>query len=310
MDCINLLGMGAATQREPVTRPTAPQVSGFPTEGVIEPSGTREGVSTSNWATAPLSPNENPPHASQQLCMPSPQGASLMRILVVEDERDLAVAIADSLRLDGYAIDIAQDASSALSLASVNTYDLVCLDLNLPDADGLDVCRQIAAGPDHSLDPGPPPKIIMLTARGRVQDRILGLDQGADDYLVKPFSLGELSARVRAVLRRDTQAGSSVISYAGIEMDTARQEVTYLGQPVPLSVKEFALLRWFLLHPEEVHSAERLLEHVWDEHADPFTNTVRMTISNLRRKLAQVGAREAIKTLPGRGYTLRAHEAA
>lgn len=229
-----------------------------------------------------------------------------MRILVVEDEIDLASVVADSLRHEGYAIDIATDASSATAMASVNSYDLVCLDLNLPDGDGLDVCGQIATGPDHSLDPGPPPKIIMLTARGGVSDRIHGLDRGADDYLVKPFSLEELNARVRAVLRRDTQTGSSVITQAGIEMDTARHEVSYLGTPVRLSVKEFALLRWFLLHPGEVHSAERLLEHVWDEHADPFTNTVRMTISNLRRKLADAGACEAIETLPGRGYILRA----
>ncbi|MGD2042089.1 MAG: response regulator transcription factor [Acidimicrobiia bacterium] len=227
-----------------------------------------------------------------------------MRILVVEDEKDLATAIGDSLRREGYAVDIAGDAASAMTMASVNSYDLVCLDLNLPDGDGLDVCSRIAAGPDHSFDPGPPPKVIMLTARGGVDDRILGLDQGADDYLVKPFSLAELSARVRAVLRRDSHTGSSLISYAGIEMDTARHEVTFHGEPVPLSVKEFALLRWFLLHPDEVHSAERLLEHVWDEHADPFTNTVRMTISNLRRKLAEAGADQAIKTLPGRGYTL------
>ncbi len=229
-----------------------------------------------------------------------------MRILVVEDEQDLASAIAESLRRDGYAIDVAADAGTAVELASVNTYDLVCLDLNLPDGDGLDVCRQVSVGPVHSYDPGPPPKVIMLTARGTIEDRILGLDQGADDYLVKPFSLGELGARVRAVLRRDTGVGSSVISYAGIEMDTARQQVTYQGTSVTLTVKEFALLRWFLLHPEEVHSAERILEHVWDENADPFTNTVRMTLSNLRRKLADVAGDQPIATLPGRGYTLRA----
>jgi DNA-binding response OmpR family regulator len=132
------------------------------------------------------------------------------------------------------------------------------------------------------------------------------LDEGADDYLVKPFSLGELSARIRALLRRDTPAGSSMISLAGIEMDTARHEVVFNGQTVPLTVKEFALLRWFLLHPHEVHSAERLLEHVWDEHADPFTNTVRMTLSNLRRKLAATGSAPPIVTLPGRGYMLEA----
>lgn len=228
-----------------------------------------------------------------------------MRVLVVEDERDLAEAIADSLRRDGYAADVAPDATSAVDLASVNAYDLVCLDLNLPDGDGLDVCREVARGPLHSFDPGPPPKIIMLTARGTVDDRIKGLDQGADDYLVKPFSLNELAARVRAVLRRDTPTGSSVVSHAGIDMDTARHEVQYLGRSVALTVKEFALLRWFLLHPEEVHSAERLLEHVWDEHADPFTNTVRQTLSNLRRKLSAAGADHPIVTVPGRGYALR-----
>jgi len=229
-----------------------------------------------------------------------------MRILVVEDEQDLASAIADSLRRDGYAIDIAPTARSAMSLTSVNTYDVVCLDLNLPDGDGLDVCRQVLTDPARSYDLAPAPKILMLTARGGVDDRIRGLDEGADDYLVKPFSLGELSARVRALLRRDTSAGSSVIAYAGIEMDAARHEVTFRGEPVAVTVKEYALLRWFLLHPEEVHSAERLLEHVWDEHADPFTNTVRMTLSNLRRKLSSVAAVQPIVTLPGRGYMLKA----
>ena len=228
-----------------------------------------------------------------------------MRVLVVEDELDLASAISDSLRRDGYAVDLAPDATTALSLASVNGYDLICLDLNLPDGDGLEICRDLAAGPVHGLEDGQAPKIIMLTARGAVDDRIRGLDLGADDYLVKPFSLSELAARVRAVLRRDTQAGSSVISYAGIEMDTARHEVVFNGRVVVLSTKEFALLRWFLLHPEEVHSAERLLEHVWDEHADPFTNTVRQTLSNLRRKLADTGGDQPIVTLPGRGYALR-----
>lgn len=228
-----------------------------------------------------------------------------MRVLVVEDEQDLASAIADSLRREGYATDVVGDATSAVTLASVNSYDLVCLDLNLPDGDGLEVCREISDGPRHSFDTGAPPKIIMLTARGGVDDRIKGLDQGADDYLVKPFSLDELGARVRAVLRRDTTTGSSVVSYGGIEMDTARHEVVYRGRPVALTVKEFGLLRWFLLHPEEVHSAERLLEHVWDEHADPFTNTVRQTLSNLRRKLSDVGGTQPIVTVPGRGYVLR-----
>jgi DNA-binding response OmpR family regulator len=147
----------------------------------------------------------------------------------------------------------------------------------------------------------------MLTARGGIDDRIRGLDEGADDYLVKPFSLRELGARVRALLRRDTATGNSLITAGGIEMDTARHEVSYQGTPVELTVKEFNLLRWFLLHPGDVHSSERLLEHVWDEHADPFTNTVRVTISNLRRKLSEAGGGgQPIETIPGRGYRLRA----
>jgi len=229
-----------------------------------------------------------------------------MRILVVEDEHDLASAIATALRRDGYAIDVAGDGATALDRVAVNAYDLVCLDLNLPDADGLDVCREVVSSPVHRADPeATTPKIIMLTARGGIDDRIRGLDSGADDYLVKPFSLGELGARIRALLRRDTSTGSSVMGVAGIEMDTARHEVTLRGVPVELTAKEFALLRWFLVHPDEVHSSERLLEHVWDEHADPFTNTVRVTISNLRKKLAAVDGAQLITTLPGRGYVLR-----
>ena len=231
-----------------------------------------------------------------------------MRILVVEDEHDLASAIATSLRRDGYAIDVASDGASALDRVSVNEYDLVCLDLNLPDVDGLDVCRTVVSGNGSATDQDTPtPKIIMLTARGGIDDRIRGLDEGADDYLVKPFSLRELGARIRALLRRDTATGSSVIGSVGIEMDTARHEVTYQGIAVELTVKEFNLLRWFLLHPGDVHSSEKLLEHVWDEHADPFTNTVRVTISNLRRKLSEAGGDgQPIETIPGRGYRLRA----
>jgi len=227
-----------------------------------------------------------------------------MRILVVEDEPDLASAIAASLRRDGYAVDVAPDGASARERLSVVEYDLVCLDLNLPDGDGLDLCGALA-GAEHATG-STRPRIIVLTARAGVDDRIRGLDQGADDYLAKPFSLGELGARVRALLRRDSSAGSSVVSRAGIELDTARHEVRCFGMPVELTAKEFALLRWFLLHPDKVHSAECLLEHVWDEHADPFTNTVRVTLSNLRRKLSVAGAEDnLIETLPGRGYRLR-----
>jgi DNA-binding response OmpR family regulator len=156
-----------------------------------------------------------------------------------------------------------------------------------------------------SVDLATQPRILMLTARGSIEDRIIGLDHGADDYLVKPFALGELGARVRALLRRDTTANSAIVEHHGIELDGARHEVRIDGRLTDLTAKEFALLRWFLLHPGTVHSAERLLEHVWDEHADPFTATVRVTISNLRRKLSDAGRPDLIETLPGRGYRLR-----
>ena len=211
--------------------------------------------------------------------------------------------MAKGLRREGYAVDAVGSGEEALEALAYTDYDLVCLDLGLPDGDGLDVCRSVLTmqRADHVVAP----RILMLTARGGVDDRIRGLDQGADDYLVKPFSLGELGARVRALLRRDTAAGSSVVTRAGIEIDGSRQQVRVNGTAVTLTTKEFALLRWFVLHPDVVHSAERLLEHVWDEHADPFTNTVRVTLSNLRKKLAAAGAADVIETLPGRGYRLR-----
>ena len=225
-----------------------------------------------------------------------------MRVLVVEDEADLASAVAAGLRREGYAVDVSGDGAGAVERLSINEYDLVCLDLNLPDTDGLTVCRDVVNGTVPL--PGDRPRIVMMTARGQVADRIAGLDCGADDYVVKPFALSELAARARAVLRRDSDAGSAIVRRGAIELDGARYEVRVHGRLVDLTPKEFALLRWFLLHPDEVHTAEKLLEHVWDEHADPFTNTVRMTLSNLRRKLAEAGE-QPIETLNGRGYRLR-----
>ena len=226
-----------------------------------------------------------------------------MRILVVEDENDLADAVATGLRREGYAVDVANDGRSALDRLDVNAYDMVCLDLNLPDADGLDICRHVVRKEGQGEAA---PRILVLSARDQVADRIAGLDHGADDYLVKPFALGELSARVRALMRRDTVGGDVVLRWADIELDAARHRVAVAGRPVDLTPKEFALLRFFLIHPLDVHSAERLLEHVWDEHADPFTNTVRVTISNLRRKLVAAGALQPLETVTGRGYRLAA----
>ena len=227
-----------------------------------------------------------------------------MRILVVEDEQDLAGAVAAGLRREGYAVDVAGDGRSALDRLDVHEYDMVCLDLNLPDADGLDICRHVVSSPRPPKGEADLPRILVLSARDRVEDRIIGLDHGADDYLVKPFALGELTARVRALLRRDTAGGGAILRWGDIELDAARHVAQIGGAELDLTPKEFALLRFLLLHPDEVHSAERLLEHVWDEHADPFTNTVRVTISNLRRKLLEAGGRQPVETVTGRGYRL------
>ena len=222
-----------------------------------------------------------------------------MRILVVEDEPDLASALAAGLRREGYAVDIAGDGSSAIERFEYTPYDLMLLDLNLPDMDGMEVCATVRSAAV------PQPRILMLTARDGLDARVGGLDEGADDYLVKPFDLPELLARIRALLRRDARARGAVISVGPLLIDAAKHEASYGGAAMALTAKEFALLRYFMLHPGEVITPERLLEHVWDEHADPFTNTVRVTVSNLRRKLREAGAVDAIDTVVGSGYRLK-----
>lgn len=220
-----------------------------------------------------------------------------MRVLVVEDEVDLADAVARGLRNEGYAVDVAYEGLEALEKAAVNDYDLVCLDLNLPGADGLDVCRRLKATEDG-------PRVLMLTARDSLEDRVTGLDHGADDYLVKPFEFPELTARVRALLRRDGGRSGAVLEVGDLVLDTARHEARRDGELLNLTPKEFALLRYFMSHPGEVLSAEDLLEHVWDENADPFTNTVRVTVMTLRRKLDAPGDKQPIETVIGTGYRL------
>ena len=222
-----------------------------------------------------------------------------MRLLVVEDEADLADAIASGLRRAGYAVDVSYDGDDALEKSAVNDYDLVLLDLNLPGTDGLEVCRSIRR--THA-DNGP--RVLMLTARDRTEDRVTGLDLGADDYLVKPFEFAELTARVRALLRRDAGKSGAALKVGDVELDDARHRAVRAGRDLDLSPKEFALLRYFMSRPEQVLSSEELLEHVWDEHADPFTNTVRVTVMTLRKKLAAQGEDQPIETVVGRGYRL------
>jgi DNA-binding response OmpR family regulator len=223
-----------------------------------------------------------------------------MRVLVVDDEADLTEAIALGLRRDGYAVDTAFGGTEAIDKLSVNAYDLVCLDLTMPDLDGLEVCRWIK-GPDG---PEAAPRVLMLTARDSLADRVAGLDEGADDYLVKPFAFEELRARVRSLLRREAARSGSVVVVGDLELDDVRHEARRGGMLLELTAKEFALLRYFMAHAGEVLSQEELLEHVWDEHADPFTNTVRVTVGTLRRKLEKVGAAAPIETVIGRGYRL------
>ena len=226
-----------------------------------------------------------------------------MRLLIVEDELDLATALATGLRREGYAIDTAATAAEARERLQEHLYDVVCLDLGLPDDDGRAVCREIRAG-ELMLPDATPPRVLILTARDGLDDRVGGLDDGADDYLVKPFSFAELAARVRALARRSTINGGATIRLEGLELDAARHEARRYDQRLDLTPKEFALLRYLMLHPNDVLTPERLLEHVWDDRADPFTNTVRVTISNLRRKLAEAGPGQPIETVVGVGYRL------
>lgn len=229
-----------------------------------------------------------------------------MRILVVDDEVDLAEAVATGLRREGYAVDVVHDGADALDRLEYQPYDLICLDLTMPGVDGLEVCRSVRQNPPEDGAP----RILMLTARDAIDERILGLDSGADDYLVKPFAFGELSARIRVLLRRDIEHGSSVIEVGPLVLDTARHEASLDRVMLDLTPKEFALLRYFMTHPGNVLSQEHLLEHVWDENADPFTNTVRVTVGTLRRKLQRDEGPQLIETVIGSGYRLLDQEQA
>lgn len=226
-----------------------------------------------------------------------------MRVLVVEDERDLARALAEGIRRDGYAVDTAFDGSEALEKLATTPYDIICLDLNLPDMDGIDVCRQVRSD-GARIDESDPPRVIMLTARDALAERVAGLDAGADDFLVKPFALAELLARLRALSRRRSANAGSVMEVGPLCLDARKRVATAHGDDLGLTAREFALLRYFMLHPGEVLAAERLLDHVWDENIDPFTNTVRVTVSKLRRKLADTGCPDVIETVVGSGYRL------
>ena len=217
-----------------------------------------------------------------------------LRVLVVEDERDLANAIARGLRRDGLAVDVALDGEEALEKAFVHSYDVVVLDRDLPAVHGDDVCREL-------VDSGLGCRILMLTAAAAVDDRIDGLDLGADDYLPKPFDFGELRARIRSLGRRTRPATRPVLVRGGVRLDPARRSVERDGAALELTRKEFAVLQVLLEAEGAVVSAEELLDRAWDEHTDPFTNVVRVTIMKLRKSL---GAPQPIETVRGVGYRI------
>jgi len=221
-----------------------------------------------------------------------------VRLLVIEDELDFAQALARGLRQQGYAIDIALDGMQGWELAEVNEYDLLILDLNLPEMDGLEVCRRLRASHPSLL-------ILMLTARDRPDERVKGLDLGADDYLVKPFHFAELLARVRALLRRDMRVRTLLLQFVDLKLDLTSRVAWQGNHRLELTSKEFGILEYLLRHQGEIVSQEVLLEHVWDMRTNPLTNTVRVHVNSLRRKLGDLAETPRyIETVVGQGYRL------
>jgi DNA-binding response OmpR family regulator len=215
-----------------------------------------------------------------------------MRVLVVEDETLLADSIAEGLRRLAMAVDVCYDGDAALERVGVHDYDVVVLDRDLPIVHGDEVCAAV-------LSAGGETRVLMLTAAADVEDRVVGLGLGADDYLTKPFAFTELVARVQALARRARPALPPVLQRAGVVLDLPRHQVSRDGRFVPLSPKEFAVLEVLMRAEGAVVSAEVLLEKAWDEHTDPFTNAVRVAMMTLRRKL---GTPQVIETVPGAGY--------
>ena len=222
-----------------------------------------------------------------------------MRILLVEDETRVAGFLAKGLREQTYAVDWARDGEQGLHLAAVNTYDLVILDIMLPRQDGYTVCQELRARGFRT-------PILMLTARGSIDDRVTGLDSGADDYLTKPFDFKELLARLRALSRRSAALRPGTLRVADLALDTASHAVTRAGRRVNLTAKEYALLEFLVSNEGQVVGREQIAQHVWDENFDPLSNVIDVYIRRLRAKLNDHAQGRLIHTRRGEGYLLAA----
>jgi two-component system, OmpR family, response regulator len=221
-----------------------------------------------------------------------------VRVLVVEDESKMATLVRKALELEGYSVDVAMTGTDAVWMGTENDYDAIVLDVMIPEPDGFEVCRRLRA--DGRWAP-----ILLLTARDSVDDRVVGLDAGADDYIPKPFSFAELYARLRALTRRGAPTRPRVLAVGDLELDPARHRVTRAGEEVELSPKEFALLDLFMRHPDEVLSRTTILEHVWDFAYDGTSNVVDVYVRYLREKIDRPFDRSTLETVRGVGYRLR-----
>jgi|SRR3989344_627445 len=223
-----------------------------------------------------------------------------MKILVVEDEEKLAAALQKGLAANGFAVDTIADGKKALTRITLHRkdYDLIILDLMLPSMDGLEICRSVR-------EQGVTIPILVLTARNETEKKVNLLMSGADDYLVKPFSFGELIARVQALLRRPQEVVPEVLKADDIELNVGQRRVMRAGKKVPLTLKEFGLLEYFMRHPDEVVNREDLLAHLWDFNYASFSNVVDVHVKNLRRKLGEGTGPSILETIRGIGYRLR-----
>lgn len=219
-----------------------------------------------------------------------------MRICIIEDEVQLVEALVKGLKKDGYALDTAMNARDASELLAINQYDLVILDINLPDDSGLNVLK-VLRETDNQV------RVIILSANRSIDDRIRGLDIGANDYLIKPFDFQELKARIRALLRRDFNSKPTILSQGDFTVDPALHRVQYQGNEIPLTLKEYAIFGYLVRNCDRIVSSEELLEHIWNEDADPFSDVMRVHIYSLRKKLfAATDGMTVIQTIKGAGY--------